>query len=449
MPIPYFSVRAGRRALCLATGAAMMFSAMTLRAQDAVAQTARVIVEAEAESDEAVQVPFLPAVQGTRINSGKKTSVLDFDEFPRINNNNFRQALAKAPGLYVSEETSPLVSIGYRGLDPGRVQFTQVLKDGIPIHADQFGYPEAYYTPSLDTVDRVEFLRGGAALVYGPQPGGSLNFITHRPRTDRAFSFGSSNTFGSDNYYSNFSYLDGTTGPLGYYAYYNHRSGEGFRESNSNFDLNAAHLKLVLGATTDSRLILTIEGYEEQHGEPGGLTFATGPTAVNYNANRNATSRFFDQFRLERYFASLVWEKDFSDATKLSLTGWGDITRAGARGSGAADSGRCRQAWRRIAPRSRTRNSTRKDSRRGSGMTMRSGAARIPSRAACRFITRRRRGRIDAARARTRLPGWCGTTAIARCFTCRYSWRIASTGAHSRSRRACASRTSGSASTRR
>jgi Fe(3+) dicitrate transport protein len=306
-----------------AAGALAFCATAAVRAQDAVATSTRIIVEAEAESDEAVQVPFLPPVQGTRINSGKKTSVLDLDEFPRINNNNYRQALAKTPGLFVSEETSPLVSIGYRGLDPGRVQFTQVLKDGIPIHADQFGYPEAYYTPSLDTVDRVEFLRGGAALVYGPQPGGSLNFITHRPRTDRSFSFGSSNVYGSDNYYSNFTYADGTTGPLGYYAYYNHRSGEGFRASNSNFDLNAAHLKLVLGATTDSRLILTIEGYEEQHGEPGGLTFATGPGAVNYNADRNATSRFYDQFRLERYFASLVWEKDFSDATKLSLTGWG------------------------------------------------------------------------------------------------------------------------------
>jgi Fe(3+) dicitrate transport protein len=312
-----------RWTLSILAAATMASSGTTAHAQDAVATTTTVVVEAEAESDEAVQVPFLPPVQGTRINAGKKTSVIDLDEFPRINNNNYRQALAKTPGLFISEETSPLVSIGYRGLDPSRVQFTQVLKDGIPIHADQFGYPEAYYTPSLDTVDRVEFLRGGAALVYGPQPGGALNFITHRPRTDRPFSFGSSNTFGSDNYYSNFTYADGTTGPLGYYAYYNHRSGEGFRESNSNFDLNAVHLKLVLGATKDSRLILTIEGYEEQHGEPGGLTFATGPNAVNYNANRNATSRFYDHFRLERYFASLVWEKDFSDATKLSLNGWG------------------------------------------------------------------------------------------------------------------------------
>jgi Fe(3+) dicitrate transport protein len=298
-------------------------------AQDAVntfgvtASVPEVLVVGESESDETIQAPYLPAVQGTRIYSGKKTSVLDLDEFPRITNNNYRQALAKTPGLYLSEETSPLLSIGYRGLDPSRVQFTQVLKDGIPIHADQFGYPEAYYSPPLDTVDRIEFLRGGAALLYGPQPGGALNFITHQPRTDRPFSFGTTNNFGSDNYYSNFSYVDGTTGRLGYYGYYNHRESDGFREANSGFMLDAAHLKLVLDASTDSRWILVLEAYEEEHGEPGGLTLATGPGTVNYNSNRNGTSRFFDVFELERSFASLAWEKDFSEATRLTVTGWG------------------------------------------------------------------------------------------------------------------------------
>ncbi|MBA2430974.1 MAG: TonB-dependent receptor [Chthoniobacterales bacterium] len=298
-------------------------SRTTAHAQEAMATTMAVVVVGEAESDSIVQDPFLPAVQGTRINSGKKTSVIDLDEFPPIINNNYRQALARTTGLYLSEETTPLLSIGYRGLDPHRVQYTQVLKDGIPIHADQFGYPEAYYTPSLDTVDRIEFLRGGAALVSGPQPGGSLNFITHVPRTDRPFSFGTRNTFGSDQYFSNFTYVDGTVGQLGYYGYYNHRSGEGFRESNSAVEVDSAQIKLVLGASTTSRWTLTLEGYEEQHGEPGGLTLATGPNAVNYHTNRDATSRFFDHFALERYAASLAWETDFSDATQLTMTAWG------------------------------------------------------------------------------------------------------------------------------
>jgi Fe(3+) dicitrate transport protein len=286
-----------------------------------------VVVTAEAESDEVVQGPFLPSVQGTRINAGKKSSVIDLDDFPRIVNNNYRQALAKTPGLFVSEETTPLVSIGYRGLTPDRVQFTQVLKDGIPIQADQFGYPEAYYTPLLDTVDRIEFLHGGAALMYGPQPGGSLNYITHRPRLDRPFSFGTLNTFGSDQFFSNFSYIDGTVGRVGYYGYFNHRETEGFRESNSQVRLNAGSIKLALDAGTDSRWIFTIEAYQEHHGDPGGLTFATGPNAVNYNQNREGTSRFYDLFELERYFASLVWEKDFSEGTKLTLTSWGGYYR--------------------------------------------------------------------------------------------------------------------------
>lgn len=276
----------------------------------------------ESESDEIVQGQFLPPVQGTRILSGKKNSVIDLDEFPRIINNNYRQALAKTPGLVLSEETTPLVSIGYRGLDPNRIQFLQVLKDGIPIHADQFGYPEAYYTPPLDTVDRIEFIRGGAGLMYGPQPGGALNFITHRPSPDQRFSFGTKNTYGSDDFYSNFTYVDGTVGRVGYYGYYNRRQGEGFRQANSDFTLDAGLIKLVLDGQTDSRWILTVEGYEEEHGEPGGLTFASTPGAANYNVNRDATSRFNDRFELKRYAASLAWERDFSEGTKMTMTAW-------------------------------------------------------------------------------------------------------------------------------
>jgi Fe(3+) dicitrate transport protein len=273
-------------------------------------------VTVEAEGESTVQEPFLPAVVGTNIYLGKKTSVIDLDSLPKITNNNYRQALAKTPGLYLSEESTPLVSIGYRGLNPERVQFTQVLRDGIPIHADQFGYPEAYFTPPLDTIDRIEFLRGGASLLYGPQPGGALNYVTHRPQTSKPFGFGSIQTFGSNQYYSTFNYIDGTSGRLGYYGYYNHRQSEGFRNSNSDFRLDAGLVKLVLDAQTDSRWILSIDAYRESHGEPGGLTLQKMRT------NPRETTRPFDRFELERYSASLQWERDFSDDTKMVTSFW-------------------------------------------------------------------------------------------------------------------------------
>ncbi|MBL9191852.1 MAG: TonB-dependent receptor [Opitutaceae bacterium] len=300
----------------------------------AVVQLPTVRVEAEAEQDHLVQGPFLPDVQGTKVNVGKKTTLLDLDALPRITGNNYRQALAQAPGLILSEETSPLLSIGYRGLEPHRTQFTQVMKDGIPIHADQFGYPEAYYAPPLDTVDRIEFIRGGSALMYGPQPGGALNYVTHRPRTDAQVGGGTLHTFGSEGYYSTFTYLDGTTGPLGYYGYYHHRESDGIRSANSDYRLDAFTGRLVVGGSTASRVIITAESYQEEHGEPGGLTLATGPGTVNYRTQRETPSRLFDRFNLDRNAASLVWERDFSRGTFVARLWAIDYTRRSRRQGG-------------------------------------------------------------------------------------------------------------------
>ncbi|HEX8373383.1 MAG TPA: TonB-dependent receptor [Chthoniobacterales bacterium] len=320
------SLPLARLRLCVRLSLASILISPGLFAQEAVRQDLDTLV-VESEAAPFVQEPFMPDVSGVKVYAGKKTSVIDLDAFPKITNNNYRQALAKTPGLLLSEETTPLVSIGYRGLDPHRAQFTQVLKDGIPIHADQFGYPEAYYTPPLDTVDRIEFLRGGASLIYGPQPGGALNFVTHRPRTDKALDFGTSHTFGSDNYYSTFTHLDGTSGRLGYYGYYNHREGDGFRTANSQFQLDAGQIKLVLDANTASRWILTLETYQEEHGEPGGLSLATGPGVANYNEDRTQATRLFDLFELTRHSASLQWELDISPGTRLLTSGWATYYR--------------------------------------------------------------------------------------------------------------------------
>jgi Fe(3+) dicitrate transport protein len=286
-----------------------------------------VTVYGTAEGQE-VGVPFLPDVEGAHIYSGKKTAVIDLQSPPQIQNNNYRQALAKTPGLLLSEETSPLLSLGYRGLNPHRAQFTQVLKDGIPIHADQFGYPEAYYTPPLEQVHHIDFVHGGAALQYGPQPGGALNYVTHMPRTDKPFSLRTHHTFGSDNFYSTYNAVDGTEGRLGYYAYVHHRETDGFRTANSDVAVYSGSLKLVLDANEDSRWIFGSDGYQEEHGEPGGLTrrsfFANSPpaNAVFYEENRNANTRDFDRFRLERYFGNLTFEHDISEATLLTVKGW-------------------------------------------------------------------------------------------------------------------------------
>jgi Fe(3+) dicitrate transport protein len=273
--------------------------------------------------------PALPEVEGTRINSGKKTSfVKPNEEFPTIANNNYREAMATIPGILVSEEpSSPIVNFGYRGLDSQRAETMQVLKDGVSIKNEQFGFPETHYTPILDAVERIEFIRAGAALQFGPQPGGALNFVMKMPSRDGAFHFLTKNAVGTDELFTSFTSIDGTIGQFGYYAYYDHRQREGFRE-NSDYDLDNGSVRGVFDVNDTARFILTVDFYEEEHGEPGGLrTFIDPnvPLAANvlYQDNRDASSRFFDRFRLKRQYATLEYQQMFGGNTELDVTAFG------------------------------------------------------------------------------------------------------------------------------
>ena len=276
-----------------------------------------------------VEYPALPEVEGTRINSGKKTSFVKPEEFPTVANNNYREVMATTPGILVSEEpSSPIINFGYRGLDSQRSEFMQVLKDGISIKNEQFGFPETHYTPILDAVERVEFIRAGAALQFGPQPGGALNFVMKMPRKDAQFHFVTKNLYGTDGLFTDYTAIDGTIGNFGYYAYYDHRQRDGFREANSDYNLDAGSAKLVYDVDSTSRFILTLDAYDETHGEPGGLRrhepgVADPPNSVLYEVDRNATSRFFDGFELERYYAVLEYQKLFSEHTELDIKAFG------------------------------------------------------------------------------------------------------------------------------
>src|SRR6266496_3901560 len=286
-----------------------------------------------------VPYPALPPVEGTRINSGKKTSFVKPEEFPTFSGNDYREVMATTPGIVVSEEpSSPIINFGYRGLNSQRSEFMQVLKDGVSIKNEQFGFPETHYTPILDAVERIELIRAGAALQFGPQPGGALNFVMKMPRQDAPFHFTTKNVFGSDEYYRNYTEVDGTIGPLGYYFYYDHRQIEGFREANSDYDLNGGSARLVWDVTNDSRFILTLDAYDEEHGEPGGLRrreAVNPPNSVFYEDDRNATTRFFDRFRLERYYATLEYQKLFSQRTQLDIKAFGGyLTRWSKRQRG-------------------------------------------------------------------------------------------------------------------
>ncbi len=287
----------------------VFLSSPAAQAAEGVTVMKEVMVTAEKDLSEAVQ--FLPDIEGAKVYVGKKTSVVNFDAMPAIVNSNYRQVFEKTSGLLLSEESTPLVSLGYRGLNPDRAQYMQVMKDGIPIVADLVGYPEAYYTPPSQVVDHIDFVRGGSALMYGPQPGGALNFVTKDPYPDAPFYFESENSVGSHDFFSDYTSISGTQGPLGYYGYVHHRQSQGFRDFNSQYDVYYGGAKFMIEQDPTARWTIALDLYNEEHGEPGGLTRS------DFDVESTKTTRPSDHFELNRYGGSVGYEKEISESTFL------------------------------------------------------------------------------------------------------------------------------------
>jgi Fe(3+) dicitrate transport protein len=113
----------------------------------------------------------MPDIVGTSIYAGKKSSLVVVDHVKgNVANNQMRQVLAKIPGIHIWESDPSAIQIGIaaRGLSPNRSWEFNVRQNGYDIAADPYGYPEAYYNPQLEAVQRIEIVRGQGSIQYGP-----------------------------------------------------------------------------------------------------------------------------------------------------------------------------------------------------------------------------------------------------------------------------------------
>src|SRR5450432_1962910 len=170
-------------------------------------------------------------VEGTAIYAGKKTEVVVMkDLIANKSTNNSRQVYSKVAGLNIWENDGAGIqlAIGGRGLSPNRVANFNTRQNGYDISADALGYPESYYTPPVEAVERIEIVRGAASLQYGTQFGGMINFkMLHGSDTDK-ISLTTRLTGGSFGFFNTSTTVGGTTGNLNYVAFYQHKSGNGW-----------------------------------------------------------------------------------------------------------------------------------------------------------------------------------------------------------------------------
>ena len=192
--------------------------------------------------------------------------------------------------LFRSWESDPSgiqIGIAARGLSPNRSWEFNIRQNGYDIAADPFGYPEAYYNPQLQSVQRIEIIRGQGALQYGPQFGGMVNYILkNASEIKKPFQFESEQTWGSNQMLNSYNAIGGKYKKINYYSFINYRNGNGWRD-NSRFNNYSGFSTITYQINNKLSVSTEMMMSKMRSQQPGGLT----DSMFNVNPKMSLRSR--------------------------------------------------------------------------------------------------------------------------------------------------------------
>ncbi|GAB3194287.1 Fe(3+) dicitrate transport protein [Pontibacter aydingkolensis] len=285
-------------------------------------------VNVKGEVEKTFGITRLNSVEGAAIYEAKKSEVVVLNDITaNLATNNSRQVFGRVAGLNIweSDGAGLQLGIGGRGLSPNRTSNFNTRQNGYDISADALGYPESYYTPPTEALDRIEVVRGAASLQYGTQFGGMINFVMKEGPEDKPFELTTRQTAGSWGLFNSFNSIGGTKGKVHYYGFYQYKRGDGWRE-NSGFDAHTAFAsvhykptdKLEIGAN------YTYMNYLAQ--QPGGLSDAA------FAADPRQSVRDRNWFEVNWNLMALTLDYRLGERTKVNIRNFGLIAERSALG---------------------------------------------------------------------------------------------------------------------
>jgi Fe(3+) dicitrate transport protein len=254
-------------------------------------------------------------VEGAAIYAAKKSELIEIDKLEgNLAANNAREVYKGVPGLNIWENDGAglQLAIGARGLNPNRTSNFNTRQNGYDISADALGYPESYYTPPTQALQRIEVVRGAASLQYGTQFGGLLNFVFKEGPQDTPVEFTSENTYGSFGQFNTFNSLGGAVGDANYYAFYQYKRGDGWRP-NSEFEQQAAFASLNYQLSKQLELGAEFTHMNYLAKQPGGLA------DFEFQQDPSQSKRRRNWFRVNWNLAALTLDYRLSSRTRFNL----------------------------------------------------------------------------------------------------------------------------------
>jgi Fe(3+) dicitrate transport protein len=271
------------------------------------------IMEVNADADSHLGLTNLQNVEGLAINAVRKNEVIQLKNLvANLATNNARQVYKGIAGLNIweSDGAGLQLSIGARGLDPNRTSNFNTRQNGYDISADALGYPESYYTPPTQALERIEIIRGAASLQYGPQFGGLLNFVFKKD-ADKPFEFVSENTVGSFGLLNTFNSIGGSKNGWKYYGFMQFKRGDGWRE-NAEFDQKTGYFSLSKNFKDKFSIGVEYTHMDYLAQQAGGLQ------DFEFNQNPRQSKRGRNWFHVDWNLAALNLDYKISETTKIN-----------------------------------------------------------------------------------------------------------------------------------
>ncbi len=257
----------------------------------------------------------LKEVEGVTIFSGKKNEVIRLSSIDaNLTTNNSRQIFSRVPGITIWENDGSgiQVSVGARGLNPNRSWEFNTRQNGYDVSSDVFGYPEAYFNPPMEAVEKIEIVRGGASLQFGSQFGGLLNYVLKKETADKPFSFQSQTSVGSYGMLSSYNAISGNTKKWNYAVYNHYRKGNGWRQ-NGQYEVRNTHAYVQHKFNDKSSISAEYSNMDYVMQQSGGLTDA------QFNADSRQSMRERNWFSTPWNVAALNFDTKIKENVTINL----------------------------------------------------------------------------------------------------------------------------------
>ncbi|WP_428265355.1 TonB-dependent receptor family protein [Haliangium sp.] len=260
---------------------------------------------------------------------------IDEAALERFESNDIHKVLAAVPGVYMREEDGYGLrpNIGMRGTGSERSAKIALMEDGILIAPAPYSAPAAYYFPMVTRMQRVEVLKGPAAIRHGPNTvGGAVNLITRQIPREREISL---DLAGGSDLYGKLHLDYGESRPnVGWLIEGLKLRSNGFKEldggGDTGFDKNGVMGKLRLNSDRAAMVVHQLDlklGYSD---EVSNETY-TGLTDADFEANpyRRYLGTQLDRMRWRHYQAQASYRLDLAGRLELTATAYHhDFARA-------------------------------------------------------------------------------------------------------------------------